>query len=134
MLKTVLFCDQNTAERNIGQPDWAIISITAERVGAGLHPGWLDVLRLEFQDTDNENDPGCFQPYHAWVLNDFVAKVKEKGAVGILVHCYAGEARSASIAKWIAKTNNLPFNDRYQQYNKLVYKVLREYIQKQKSE
>ena len=134
MLKTVLFCDQKTAKRNIGQPDWAIISITTERAGAGLHPGWLDVLLLEFQDTDNGNDPGCFQEFHAWVLNDFVVRVKEKGAVGILVHCYADESRSAAVAKWIAMTNDLPFNDRYQQYNKLVYKVLREYALKQKSE
>jgi hypothetical protein len=36
MLKTVLFCDQKTAERNVGQPDYAIISIT-ESGGAGLH-------------------------------------------------------------------------------------------------
>lgn len=73
--KAVLFCDQKTAERNIGQPGWAVISIT-ERDGAGLHDGWLDDLQIEFQDTDNEYDPFCFQPYHAGMIDDFVQKSK----------------------------------------------------------
>ena len=125
-LKTVLFCDQKTAERNAGQPDWAIISIT-QIGGAGLHPGWLDVLRLEFHDTDIKDDPFAFNPLHAMLVSDFVEQVKEQGAVGILVHCYAGVSRSAAVAKWIAARNDLPFNDRYQLYNRHVYNVLHEY-------
>lgn len=127
-LKTVLFCDQKTAERNAGQPDWAIISIT-ESGGAQLRDGWLDVLRLRFQDTDDINDPFIFQPYHAWVIDDFVEKVKQNGATGILVHCYAGVSRSAAVAKWIATCEELPFNERYQLYNKHVYNVLRKHAQ-----
>jgi predicted protein tyrosine phosphatase len=127
MLKTILFCDKPTAERNEGQPDWAVISITGFAQSASLRDGWLDVLRLEFYDTDDKDTIFSFNVLQADQINRFVDKVKEQGAAGILVHCHAGVSRSAAVAKWIARREGLPFNDRYELYNKLVYSVLWNY-------
>jgi predicted protein tyrosine phosphatase len=124
MLKTILFTDKPTAERNAGQPDWAVISITGFAQSASLRDGWLDVLRLEFDDTDDKDTIFAFNVLLADQINRFVDKVKERGAAGILVHCHAGVSRSAAVAKWIARREGLPFNDRYELYNKLVYSVL----------
>jgi predicted protein tyrosine phosphatase len=127
MLKSILFCDKQTAERNAGQPDWAVISITGFVQYASLRDGWLDILRLEFYDTEDKDTIFSFNVMQADQINQFVDKVKEQGAAGILVHCHAGISRSAAVAKWVARREGLPFNDRYELYNRLVYSVLWEY-------
>ena len=43
---------------------------------------------------------------------------------GILVHCKAGISRSAAVAKWICERFDLPFSDRYTQFNQHVYTML----------
>lgn len=116
MLKFVLFTDVNTAQRNAGQPDVAMISITL-RGPAMVQDGWFDVLRLEFQDTDDSSELFAFDPLHARRIDDFVANAAELGAAGILVHCHAGISRSAAVAKWIALQYKLPFDNRYDQHN-----------------
>lgn len=127
MLKTVLFCDRPTAERNAGQPDWAIISIAGISMKADLRDGWLDVLRLEFADTENVDDPFGFNPLQAMQIDDFVEQAAGRGAIGILVHCHAGISRSAAVAKWIAFRYELPFNHKYELFNRLVFQMLRDY-------
>ncbi len=123
-IKTVLFTDRPTAERNAGQPDWAVISICGIAVEAALRPGWLAVLRLEFDDTELASSPMSFQMHHALSIDDFVAKAGEHGATGVLVHCHAGQSRSAAVAKWISLKYGLPFDHHYELFNRHVFEIL----------
>ena len=125
LLKNVLFSDRTQAEAQSGLPDWAVISITAGREPAAIKKGFMDVLRIQCHDTDDEHSPYAFSASMAADIEKFVDDVKARGATGILVHCDGGISRSAAVAKYIAEREDLPFNEHYSLYNRLVYSVLR---------
>ena len=92
---------------------------------AKLRDGWRDVLRQEFHDIDQPQEPyDLFTPDQAREIAQFVQNAHTSGAKGILVHCRAGISRSAAVAKWIAGRYDLPFPEGYSLYNKLVFRVL----------
>ena len=127
-MKKVIFVSKTAAENAGGWGDWAVISITEENK-AELQEGWFGICRLQFHDVDPTK--GCEVPHvlmdakHAMKIVMFVNKTAPN-IEGILVHCKAGISRSAAVAKWIAEKYNLPFEHRYESYNKHVYKLLKE--------
>ena len=123
MLKHVLFVNQGSAENNAGVPNWALISIT-DYGQASIKPGWYCVHRAVFDDADqmhqDKDSKKLMTAAQAESICDFVHSVAPV-VDGILVHCKGGVSRSAAVAKWIAMTFNLPFNEKYQIYNSHVF-------------
>lgn len=129
MVTKVMFVSRATAEATPGWPDWAIISIT-EPMWPGeakLMPGWHSICRVNFHDVDPAIP--CGEPHQlmneedALKITQFVRQVAP-GVDGILVHCKSGVSRSAAVAKWIARQYDVPFNHRYDRYNKFVFEML----------
>ena len=88
----------------------AIISITDPRaplanlVGTDTNNpvnGLCDVLRVQFMDTDI-GSPDCIQEEHARKIAEFVLSVKDS-VDRLIVHCEAGQSRSAGVAAAILK-------------------------------
>jgi predicted protein tyrosine phosphatase len=111
------FCSRAEAESATPDPDIAVISITDPVSNtckpATLRDGWHSVLRLEFHDIDLDQIVQPFlraqvkryytlmSPDQARQVVAFVGRVMSNGASGLMVHCEAGESRSAAVAKWI---------------------------------
>lgn len=123
MLKNIIFTNQSTVENNTGMPKWAVISIT-DFGDAKIKQGWYAVHRSVFDDVDtshpNKDSKQLMTDDHALEIVDFVHAVAPE-VDGIIVHCRGGVSRSAAIAKWIAVTFNLPFNEKYQLFNTHVF-------------
>ncbi len=132
MIERVMFVNRNTAENTPGWANWSVVSITEPDSAFGeaklLH-GWYAIHRSRFDDVDPKR--GSSEPYvlmneqHAAEIVDFVHSVAPHSD-GILVHCQGGISRSAAVAKWIAESFQLPFNNKYERYNKHVYRLLKE--------
>ena len=124
-LKTVIFMGRIEAEAEPARTDWAVISLSewgSEPVK--LKDGWYAVLRQEFHDIDEPQEPyDLFTPDQAQEIIRFV-DAHAGNSRGILVHCRAGISRSAAVAKWIAGRYDLPFPEGYSLYNKHVFKLL----------
>ena len=131
-IKNVIFCSQHSACERPAWRNWAVISITdLATFDAPLKSGWLDVLRLKFDDIDDaaeeENGYVRMGDLQARAVIEFVLRMQEdKRCEGILVHCWAGISRSAAVAKWISERCEVYFPSQYQLYNKHVYALLRE--------
>jgi predicted protein tyrosine phosphatase len=123
--------NQPAAEAMVPQPRWAMISITGfnpytSNNEADLHPDWAAVLRLEFDDVAIRGDHlhGISEDQARQII-EFLNAVQDK-ADKIVVHCLAGVSRSAGVAKFIADTYGLDFDDGYDFFNRLVYETLKE--------
>lgn len=125
-MKTVMFTNQNTAENNFGQPDWAVISIT-DLDDARIKEGWYAIHRSKFCDVDMQHAEHeremLMTENDAAEIVDFVFSVAPH-IEGLLVHCKGGVSRSAAVSKWIAEVFNLKFNHQYSLYNRHVYRQL----------
>lgn len=108
---------------------YPIISITGpEKPNADLkETGFLDILRLEFHDIDQEIDGievEMFNQEHAKKIKDFVEK--HQNCDIMFIHCLAGESRSTGVASAL----NLILNDdkeikfSWRKYNSHVYSTL----------
>jgi predicted protein tyrosine phosphatase len=124
-LETVIFMGRIEAEAELAKSDWVVISLSEWGVEpAKLKEGWRSILRMEFHDIDEPQEPyNLFTENQAMEIILFV-DAHAGDSKGILVHCRAGISRSAAVAKWIAERYELPFNDQYSLYNKHVYRVL----------
>lgn len=68
--------------------------------------GLFECLRISIDDSPNVRISDYFNTTHK-----FINKARSEG-VGVLVHCYAGVSRSASIViSYLMKTQGLSFND-----------------------
>ncbi len=129
MVTKVIFVGRATAETTPGWGEWAVVSITEPGFPgeAKLMPGWHSVCRVHFHDVDPAIP--CGEPHQlmnqadALKITQFVREIAP-GVDGILVHCKAGISRSAAVAKWIAKQFDVPFNHKYDRYNKYVFEML----------
>lgn len=102
-----------------------IISITScGGFGAFIIPNRvnkvLDVLHLKFNDTDDISDiSGGISDTNAINIKDFVNKYKNsKDELKLIVHCEAGQSRSAGVAGAIMK---YLYNDDTPIFNKAQY-------------
>ena len=128
-IKYVIFCSQQSACERPSWRNWAVISITdINFADAPLQPGWLDVLRLKFDDISDISHDGYVRmgDLQARAIIQFVRRMHDDTRIeGILVHCWAGVSRSAAVAKWISESYDLSFPKDYEYHNKHVYDLLR---------
>jgi predicted protein tyrosine phosphatase len=123
MFKSVKYTGQFEAEEMIPEDNQVMISIT-DFGPADLHRWDLEkLLKLSFIDVEVLAEY-CFTKDQARLIIDDVKKW-ETGVDEIIVHCFAGVSRSAGVAKWIAEKYNLEFEDEYNDYNKMVYNMLK---------
>ena len=96
-------------------------------------PGWLEVVRLEFNDVDLTNTSEgwltgnnyiAFGEEHADRVIDLIERHKETQGITFVCHCDAGISRSAAISKFIARQINAYFPESYSIYNKHVFSTL----------
>jgi predicted protein tyrosine phosphatase len=129
-IKHVIFCSQQSACERAAWRNWAVISITdIDFADAPLQEGWLDVLRLKFDDIAEISHEGYVRmgELQARAIIQFVMRMHDdKRCEGILVHCWAGVSRSAAVAKWISERYQLSFPKDYEYANQHVYMLLRE--------
>lgn len=134
MIKRVMFVSRNAIENLSGDwSDFALVSII-EPNAVGI--GQIDDKAFKFSNfyhfhdvEPGRNDDDEFivemDARHALSMVSFLAKI-ENDVDGILVNCRAGISRSAAVAKWICESRGLPFNQAYGQYNRHVFKLLKE--------
>lgn len=104
MPKGILVLSRERAEAYTPDPGEVCISITSPGAKvATLHPGWADVLRLEFAD-----DCWCDAPTRrVGMTRDHARRAvtffgRHLDAPRIVVHCEAGVSRSVSMADALA--------------------------------
>lgn len=112
----------------------AIISITGSHDDdAILHPNFKKILRLKFDDIDQEilDDPRNRRVYkginseQADLIIAFVEELlDDEEEWYVVVHCHAGISRSAAVSKYISDRADLHFPEDYKVYNKMVYSRL----------
>lgn len=131
----VRFVPRSIAEKMAASPNVAVISIRdPETQIASLQTGWRDVLYLDFFDTDG-SDPELKHMSLADAQSIVEFAGKHHDADEILVHCIAGQSRSAGVAEFLREYQNrslyqyqqpITVDRPYTKYNSYVYKLLRE--------
>jgi predicted protein tyrosine phosphatase len=133
-LRRVLFVSQKQAETMRPPKNTVLISITdPSRSDASIGGGWVDILRLKFDDVDQVTFPGQdlnlkeITPDQVAAIAEFVADHSRK-SLRLVVHCRHGISRSAAVAKAIAHALGIAFPAEYDEYNRFVYLALRRVI------
>jgi len=113
MLKKVHFIPLCQAEKLEGRPDVIVISIHDRHFMPNLRSGFRDVLRLHFDDYDQQRDgldalQDSITPEQAAILKSWLEPyLRANTEFTRLVHCYAGISRSAAVAWWAHKVYGL---------------------------
>lgn len=132
-MDSVEFMGREEAESRKPMATVAVISITQTMdEPVKLKDGWHSVHRVSFDDVDPNNrgpyemphdHEDLFDEARAQALVNFVDGVASQ--VGsVIVHCKAGISRSAAVAKWIAETYGLDFDEDYTDHNEYVFNLL----------
>lgn len=120
----------------------AVVSITEPGRTADLPSGYGAVLRVQFADA--EYDEGTIsrlwargRPFDAnakgfpskrtsEAIRGFLESIwaKEECFAELIVHCHAGQRRSAAVAKFASEQFGAQFDHGYTGYNKTVYALL----------
>jgi len=140
------FCSKRMAEEAEPDPSVAVISITNYKdPSANLKPGWLAVLRVQFDDIDPGRNISPF--LKADMLSVYRPMTEEQAeeilgfadvmvgsfneATGILVHCEMGVSRSAAVAKFLRERYGLPEDEPDERFhNPHVYRLLKQAAEK----
>lgn len=130
MLKRVMFVSRNAIENVAGDwSDFALISIDDPSPAAGKIDlkAFRHAKSFHFHDVvperDYEEAVVHMDASQAAEMVVFLHEIKDD-VDGVLVNCGAGVSRSAAVAKWICGSLRIPFNSRYDKYNRHVYKLL----------
>jgi len=113
MLKCVHFIPLSQAEKLEGRPDVIVVSIHDRHFLPQLRSGFRDVLRLHFDDYDQQRDgldalQDAITPEQAETLKSWLEPyLRANAEFTLLVHCYAGISRSAAVAWWAHKAYGL---------------------------
>jgi len=128
--RSVEFVSRWDAGSRAGDADTIVISInnTFDQLQA-LEEGWKDVLVLRFDAVDTLLGTNLKRMTRAQG-DEVVAFVRkyEDSAINVLVHCTAGEQRSAAVARVIARMYDLPFPADYDKHHRWVTKVLEQVL------
>ena len=139
----VRYVSEPVALQLVPDPQSALVSITEPGREAPLpNPdSWGALLRVQFADAEYDNDMLTrleargvpFDPdakgfpcrRHAEAIRAFLAGLDVGRMQELIVHCHAGQRRSAAVAKYAAETLEAEgFNHGYEGYNKTVYALL----------
>lgn len=110
--KSVEFVSRQKAIQRKPEPTTIVISINdLTAAPATLQKGWQAVHVLHYNPTSFTNEPGGFTREQARGIVDFVEQ-HENTADRILVHCVAGESRSAAVALVLDEKYSLGLDQR----------------------
>ena len=122
-IETVRFMSQCAAEECEPYPNTAMISITGWSsfgcLEVNIKPGFQSILRLTFDDVDEESlgvpvgSIPDFSPDGSIIVSghllpdlhharEIVAFLEDGEFAHLVVHCYAGQSRSAAVAQFVA--------------------------------
>ena len=128
--RSVEFVSRWAAGSRASEADTIVISInnTFDQIQA-LQEGWKDVLVLRFDAVDTLRGTNLKRMTRDQG-DEIVAFVRkyENSATKVLVHCTAGEQRSAAVARIIARMYDLPFPADYDKHHRWVTKVLEQVL------
>jgi predicted protein tyrosine phosphatase len=130
MLRRVIYTSQRRAEEMPGSASAAIVSITDPgKPVAALRSGSESVLRLAFDDVDEDTFPGAnpelraFDLGQAILIKEFTHRLPTAVAT-LVVHCRHGVSRSAGVARAIAQNRDLAFPADCRDFNRYVFRLL----------
>lgn len=132
-MNRVHFLPRHLAEQIHPSPNCGVISLTTPGdPDATLHADWAAVLRLAFHDADVVEPNRVV--FNAAMANEIVEFLRANEQLDeLVIHCDLGISRSAGVALFIRDALDLPVfrrgtpvDQRYSQYNRLVYRLLRD--------
>lgn len=107
-LQRVTFMSRSLAEKLLPPPNSVLISIhDKSQPELVVREGWEEVLYVRFHDSDGRiMGLEDFSVDHGQRILDFVTK--HLGRSDLVVHCQAGQSRSAGVALFFAEMLGLP--------------------------
>ena len=139
----VAYMSEADAVRLVPKPNAALISITEPRRVAELPSpqAWGALLRIQFSDAEYDaamiarlrargiafdaDAKGFPSQRSAELVRTFITGLAARPEITeLLVHCHAGQRRSASVAKYAAELFGAEFDHGYTGYNRTVYALL----------
>ena len=105
-IRNLEFISREEAIRRQPEPKTIVISINnVNDVPAPLRPGWMAVHVVKYNSNERPG-PGSFTREMARDIVNFVTTHEER-ATKVLIHCFAGESRSATVALALDEKYNL---------------------------
>jgi len=130
MLRRVIFVSQMQAERMLGSPLAAVISVTGHgKEHPALGYRWHSIFRMAFDGVDPLTFPGAnlnlrpISPDQATKIASFVSGLPSS-VQALVIHCKSGISRSGGIAKAVAERFRLRFPVGYKEYNRHVCELV----------
>lgn len=132
----VVFCPEEIAAGMSPSRDMAVISITNPGDVAKLRDGWGAVLRVAFADAAYDEQDirylgrlwrvssrGFPEKRHAIAIQEFIGAL-DPAITRLVVHCGAGQSRSAAVAMYAAKTLEVGLYGDMSRHNRTVLRLL----------
>lgn len=141
MIKSIRYCSEAEARGIRPLPSMAMISITEPGRTAALAEGFGRLIRVQFIDAEFDRsmlkrksmsavdlcEKGFPCKERVLEMLAFIDDVQEDDSVTeLVVHCHAGQRRSAAVALFVAERYGLPQYMAYDKGNKTVYNLLRD--------
>lgn len=126
---------QSAAMVSITEPGREAPLLDPEKWGALLRVGFADaeydegtVTRLMARGKSFDAEAKGFPCRRdAEVIRAFLADLTDRSYINeVIVHCHAGQRRSAAVAKYASEVFGARFDHGYQGYNQTVYALLKE--------
>ncbi len=139
----VTYVSEAAAVEMPANPATAMLSITAPGSQAELADGWGALLCIQFSDAEYDNatiqnfrskgkrfDPtakGFPDRRCAERMREFLDGLVDRPDIEeLVVHCHAGQRRSAAVARYAAERFGADFDMTYDGYNRTVYALMRD--------
>jgi predicted protein tyrosine phosphatase len=135
-INNVKFCSEPEALRIQPDSSMALISITNPGDLAPVQAGWGAMHRISFADASYDereirffekmwyqSSQGFFTKQHALPIIDFLDNLDESISQ-LIIHCGAGQSRSAAVALYAANRYGLKLMGDAKQYNVTVLNLL----------
>jgi len=114
-IRSVHYLSEEKAREFKPGPDHVLISITEPGRAARLRSGWRRIIRVAFVDTEYDERSLAFAGIDWWISSGAISPAQadalraDIGALAaiseqldLVVHCHAGQSRSAAVAHFVA--------------------------------
>ncbi len=137
-IESIYFYSEEQACALVPTAGHAMISITEPGRLANLARGWGRLLRIQFIDGTYDEEMiranwnmrrlhfnGCVRQSHVTAIHTFLDEADHDHTItSLLVHCQAGQSRSAAIARYAAERYGVNLAQDSSRYNQTVYELL----------
>jgi predicted protein tyrosine phosphatase len=144
MIKRVSYLSEASAKLLVPDQSVAMVSITERSREASLSgvEGWGALLRVHFSDAEYDEQmlarlkargkvfdveaKGFPSRRSSETIRAFLVRISDDPTITeLVVHCHAGQRRSAAVAKFASEMYGASFDHSYSGYNRTVYALLR---------